>query len=63
MKAEITAEGLKAAPPVAIAAAVQSGSMTLNDWVLISTLVYLGLQAAHLLWKWWREAKRSRRRD
>ena len=33
--------------------------LTLNEWVAIATLAYIGLQAAFLLWKWWREAKRS----
>lgn len=33
--------------------------LTLNEWVAIATLAYIALQAAFLIWKWWREANRS----
>ena len=46
-------EAAKAIPPVAVVAATASG-MTLNDWVLVVTLIYLVLQIAHLLFKWYR---------
>lgn len=55
LKAEAINEGLKAAPPVAVN--VMSAPVStdpLQHWVLIGTLAYLGLQAAWLLWKWWK---------
>lgn len=48
-----------AAPPVAAATAVVTG-MTLQDWVLVLTLVYLVLQIGFLLFKWWREWRRAK---
>lgn len=34
--------------------------LTLNEWVAIATLAYIALQAAFLIWKWRREAKRGK---
>lgn len=50
-RANLAAEGMKAAPPVAVSAASVVG-MTLNDAVLVATLVYVVLQAAFLLYRW-----------
>lgn len=61
MKQEIVQETMKATPPVTVSAALVLGGLTLNDWVLIATLIYIALQGGHLLWKWWKEAKRSRK--
>lgn len=57
MRVEITNEGLKAMPPVTVTAVTWMHGLTLNDYVLIGTLVYIGLQAAYLIWKWAREAR------
>lgn len=54
MKAELTAEALKVTPPAVVAA------ITLNDVLTVATLIYIGLQAAYLLWKWWREYRASK---
>jgi hypothetical protein len=43
--------GLKLAPPLTVYA------LTLNEWVAVATILYLVLQAAHLVWKWTREAR------
>lgn len=59
MRQEIAQEAMKATPPVAVALAGHFAGMTLQDWVLIATLVYVVLQAGHLLWKWYREIKRG----
>lgn len=50
---EAGAEVAKAAPPLAVIAATAQG-MSLQSWVFVATLVYIGLQAGWLLWKWWR---------
>lgn len=49
---DIAVEAAKGTP--AVAGAIAS-AMTLNQWVMISTAVYIILQALYLLRKWWRE--------
>lgn len=59
---DVLSEGAKGAP--AVAGAVAS-SLTLNEWIMIGTGIYIVLQALYLLRKWWREesdwAKLNRR--
>lgn len=57
MRAEITTESLKSAPPVTVTAFAWMHGLSLNEVVALATLAYIGLQALYLLWKWWREAK------
>lgn len=59
MKAELTQEGLKATPPVAVTLAWMSG-LTINDAVGYATLIYVVLQAGYLLWKWYGEIKKRK---
>lgn len=47
-------EAVKAAPAVVGATA---SSLTLNEWVAIATGIYIAIQAAYLLRKWWREER------
>lgn len=47
-------EAAKAAPAVAGAAA---STMTLNEWVAVATGIYIAIQAAYLVRKWWREER------
>lgn len=54
LKIDLASEAQKAAPPLAVVAVQHVSSMTLNDWVMIATLAYIFLQAAWLLWKWYR---------
>jgi uncharacterized membrane protein YfcA len=54
MKTEIATEALKGTPAVAGAAAA---ALTLNQWIAVATGVYIVIQAAYLLRKWWREEK------
>ena len=51
--ADAGVEAVKSSPPVAVIAATAAG-MTLQDWVFVLTLAYLGIQIGWLLWKWWR---------
>jgi len=51
-KVQAVIEAAKAAPAIAGAAAA---GMTLNEWVAIATGLYIAIQAAYLLRKWWRE--------
>lgn len=49
---DIATEAAKGAP--AVAGAVAS-SLTLNEWIMFGTGIYLALQVLYLLRKWWRE--------
>lgn len=49
----------KASPALAVSAAGIAG-MPLETWVIVLTLVYLGLQIAYLVWKWARDLRRDR---
>lgn len=60
MRVAIANEGLKAAPPVTVSAVSWMNGLTLNEYVAIGTLIYIGLQAGYLIWKWVREARGSR---
>ena len=53
-KVQALIEVAKAAPAVAGAAAA---GMTLNEWVACATGLYIAIQAAYLLRKWWREER------
>lgn len=55
MKQDIAKEVVNSAPPVAIAGSAWVFGLTLNDWVLILTGIYVALQAAYLVWKFVRE--------
>jgi ABC-type transport system involved in cytochrome c biogenesis permease subunit len=47
---EVVGETIKAAPPVGVVGASLAG-ITLNQWVMIATLVYTVLQIALLIYK------------
>jgi disulfide bond formation protein DsbB len=49
----IAHELAKATPPVSVALATLFG-MSLQDWVLVATLVYIVLQAGFLIYRWYR---------
>jgi uncharacterized membrane protein len=52
MQREIATAAAKVAPPVAVSASAAVSGWTLNEWVLIITLIYLLLQIGALFWKW-----------
>ena len=57
-KSDLAQEVVKGAPPVAVTLASMAG-VTLHDLVMGATLFYVVLQAAFLLWKWYRLATRG----
>ena len=61
MKSDIAHESLKSAPPVAVTGWAWMNGLSLNEVVALATLGYIVLQAGYLLWKWYREWKRSRK--
>lgn len=52
-KADVASEAFKAAPPVTVASLSFAG-VSLNDLVLVATLIYIVLQASFLLYRWYR---------
>jgi hypothetical protein len=56
-KIEAVNEAAKSAPPLAVVVAGTFGGLSLNDWVMIATLVYIALQVGWLLYKWYKAAK------
>lgn len=59
MKAELASEGTKSSPAVVLSVLATIDAITLNEWVAIFTLFYVGLQSAFLVWKWRREYKKE----
>lgn len=48
--------GLRAAVPISVSASTFLG-LTLESWVYVFTIVYTGLQAAYLVYRWRRETR------
>lgn len=55
---DVVAAGGKAVPPIAVTG-LSAGGVSLQDWVYILTLVYLVLQIAYLVWKFWRRSRNA----
>lgn len=61
---DIAMEAAKASPAAAVSLAATVGGLSLNDWVLVSTLVYIFLQMGWLVLKaYWAMRDRRERRD
>ncbi len=58
MRVAIANESLKATPPVTVSVVAWVQGMTLPDAVALATLIYIGLQAGYLVWKWVMEARK-----
>lgn len=58
VKQDLVAESVKGAP--AVASGVYA-VLTLDKMVMIATLVYVAIQCAYLVRKWWREEKEQKR--
>jgi hypothetical protein len=56
LASEVGTEAAKVSPPIAVLGVTAQG-MTLQEWVYAATLLYIALQAAWLLWKWWKAAR------
>lgn len=54
MKTEFATEAIKGTPAVAGAVAA---AFTLNQAIAVATAVYIVVQCAYLIRKWWREEK------
>lgn len=61
-RAEAAVEAIKSAPAAAVATAGMAG-VTLNDAVLIATLIYVVLQIGYLAFKWIRCVRAGNHKD
>lgn len=59
VKEEAVSQAVKAVPAVAAATTTLVLGLTLNDLLAIASIVFIAMQAAYLVWKWRREAKRD----
>lgn len=55
----IVSEGAKATPPLVVLMLDKVTGANLNNMLLVVTIGYVCLQAAYLVWKWRRQAKRK----
>lgn len=55
---EIGVAGAKTAPVAAISGLAAVGALDITFWVGVATIGYVVLQAAYLIWKWRREARK-----
>lgn len=58
----VSGTALKVTPPLAAVTADRVLGLTLNDWMLWLTIVFLLLQIGYLIWKWQKEWKKDRNR-
>lgn len=59
----IVTEATKSAPPVAVSVVSFLGGISLNNIIGVATLVYIVLQASHLVWRWRRDIEKERRQN
>ncbi len=63
MQQEVVTEALKASPAIGVVVAHKIAGFQINEWVGLVTCAYIVLQAAYLVWKWVREARRKGEED
>lgn len=56
-KIDLANEAAKAAPPLVVVGSDLLMGHGIPYWVGLATMIYITLQAAFLLWKWWRMAQ------
>ena len=56
LSADLAEHAVKASPPLTVTAAALSG-LSLEQWVMIATLVYTVLMTLHLLYKWMKDIR------
>ena len=50
-------------PGVAAGGVFKIAGLPLSDWLVIASLLFLGLQAAYLVWKWRRDYRRDQQQQ
>jgi ABC-type Fe3+-siderophore transport system permease subunit len=54
-KSEAAASAIQALPSVTLVGVTLFG-LTISEVAAVVGIAFIGLQAAHLVWRWWREA-------
>lgn len=62
MIGSVAAAAAKAAPPATVTAAIAAGK-SLDNIVVILTIIYLAAQITYLGWRWFREWRQKGRTD
>lgn len=62
-KQDIADAAWQAAPSAGAAAGSRALGLPLSDWLVLASIVFVILQAAHLIWKWRRDSRRERERQ
>lgn len=58
LRQEVVLQAYQATPSFAVVGAFFM-SISLNQWASIAGIAFIGLQAAYLVWKWVREARKK----
>jgi proteasome assembly chaperone (PAC2) family protein len=58
IKQEVVTQVYNATPSLAVVGAFFM-SISINEWASIAGICFIGLQAAYLVWKWHKEAKKK----
>lgn len=56
-KREVVGAALQATPGVAVGGGASVAGLPLSDWLVVASLGFVFLQAAHLVWKWRRDTR------
>jgi hypothetical protein len=59
MKKEIAEEAVKASPPLVVTVGSWLAGLTINEFVGLTTIFYILLQAGYLIWKWTKEYRQK----
>ena len=62
-KQDLIHAGMQATPGAGGAVGLKTFGVGLADLVAIATLIYIALQALHLIWKWRRQARIDKQRE
>lgn len=58
-KSDLASAAYQSAPGAAAAGGARVMGLPLSDWLVLVSLAFVALQAAYLVWKWRRDARRD----
>lgn len=62
-KHEIAVQAVVGTPSAAAVLWTKIMGLSIDNWLGLAGIAFIGLQALYLLWRWWRDIKRARRED
>lgn len=60
---DLMSAAYQSAPGAAAAGGARVMGLPLSDWLVLASLAFVALQAAYLVWKWRRDARRDHERQ